>query len=112
MNGQNSLWGDVSAGITLGSILGLFFLVYINDLATDVKCSVKLFADDTSLLTVVEDTASSASDMNHDLDLINRWAYDWKMSVNPDPRKQAVELKFSMSASSMSESEPSRNSFY
>ena len=39
-----------------GSILGpLHFLVYINDLAIGLKCNVKLFADDTSLFTVVED---------------------------------------------------------
>ena len=79
-----------------GSILGpLFFLVYINDLAAEVKCNVKLFADDTSLFTVVEDLDSAASDMNHDLELIRRWAHDWKMSFNPDPQKQAVELIFS-----------------
>ena len=35
-----------------GSILGpLFFLVYINDLTIDLKCNVKLFADDRSLLS-------------------------------------------------------------
>ena len=33
--------------------------------------------------------------MNHDLKLIRQWAYDWKMSFNPDPQKQAVELIFS-----------------
>ena len=33
--------------------------------------------------------------MNHDLRLINQWAYDWRMSRNPDPQKQAVELLFS-----------------
>ena len=97
LNGQNSLWGDVSAGVPQGSILGpLFFLVYINDLAVDVKCSVKLFADDASLFTIVEDINSAAIDINHDLEIINKWAFDWKMSFNPDPRKQAVELKFSM----------------
>ena len=56
----------------------LFFIVYVNDLATDVKCrfSVKLFADDTLLLfTVVEDTSSAASDMRQNLELDNRWAY-------------------------------------
>ena len=38
---------------------------------------------------------TAANEMNHDLELINRWAYDWKMSFNPDPQKQAVELVFS-----------------
>ncbi len=33
--------------------------------------------------------------MNHDLDLIRLWAHTWRMSFNPDPRKQAVELIFS-----------------
>ena len=96
LNGQNSDWGDISAGVPQDSILGpLFFLVYINDLAANVKCNVKLFADDTSLFTVVEDPNTAASDMNHDLELIKQWAHDWKMSFNPDPQKQAVELIFS-----------------
>ena len=56
---------------------------------------MKLFADDTSLFTIVQDPAIAASDMNHDLDLITLWARDWRMSFNPDPRKQAVELVFS-----------------
>ena len=33
--------------------------------------------------------------MNHDQELIRQWAYDWRMSFNPDPQKQAVELIFS-----------------
>ena len=32
--------------------------------------------------------------MNHDLELIRQWAYDWKISFNPDPQKQAVESIF------------------
>ena len=90
LNGQSSNWGDISAGVPQGSILGpLFFLVYINDLA------VGLFAVDTSLFTVVEDSNTAANDMNHDLDLISQWAHTWRMSFNPDPQKQAVELTFS-----------------
>ena len=79
-----------------GSILGpLIFLVYINDLAVGLKCNVKLFADDTSLFTVVEDSITATNDMNHDLDLISQWAYVWRMSFNPDLQKQAVDLTFS-----------------
>ena len=96
LNGQSSNWGDISAGVPQGSILGpLFFLEYINDLAIGLRCNVKLFADDTSLFTVVEDSNTAASDMNHDLDLISQWAHTWRMSFNPDPQKQAVELTFS-----------------
>ena len=96
LNGQNSNWGAISAVVPQGSILGpLFFLVYINDLAVGLKCNVKLFADDTSLFTVVEDSNTAANDMNHDLDLISQWAHTWRMSFNPDPQKQAVELTFS-----------------
>ena len=106
LSGQNSHWGDISAGVPQGSILGpLFFLVYINDLAADVRCNVKLFADDTSLFTVVENSNTAASDMNHDLELIKQWAYDWIMSFNPDPQKQAVELIFSTKRSEVNHPE-------
>ena len=33
--------------------------------------------------------------MNHDLNLINLWARKWRISFNPDPTKQAVEVTFS-----------------
>ena len=68
-----------------GSILGpLFFLVYINNLTVDFKFHVKLFADDTSFFTVVQEPNAAAEDMNHDLELIHKWAHDWRMSFNPD----------------------------
>ena len=37
----------------------------------------------------------SATELNHDLKLIQDWAHQWKMAFNPDPNKQAVELIFS-----------------
>ena len=36
-----------------------------------------------------------ARDLQQDLDLITKWAHQWKMSFNPDPTKQAVEILFS-----------------
>ena len=55
LNGQKSSWRPVKAGVPQGSILGpLLFLVYINDLPNELKSSVKLFADDTSLFTIVK----------------------------------------------------------
>ena len=49
----------------------------------------------TSLFTIVKDPKTAADDMNHDLNLIQLWANKWRMSFNPDPRKQAIELIFS-----------------
>ena len=72
-----------------------FFIGLSSRKLLGLRCNVKLFADDTSLFTVVEDSNTAASDMNHDLDLISQWAHTWRMSFNPDPQKQAVELTFS-----------------
>ena len=88
--------GELSAGVPQGSILGpLFFLVYINDLTANLKCNVNLFAEDTSILSDVHNPNECAADLNHDLDLIKRWAHDWGMSFNLDLTKQAVEVTFS-----------------
>ena len=38
---------------------------------------------------------AAAEDMNHDFELISRWAHDWRMSFNPDTQKQVVELLLS-----------------
>ena len=37
----------------------------------------------------------SANKLNQDLSRINNWAFQWKMSSNPDPRKQDKEVTFS-----------------
>ena len=60
LNGQDSSWRDVNAGVPQGSILGsLLFLVYINDLSNGRKYNPKLFADDISLFSVIHDVNSS-----------------------------------------------------
>ena len=37
----------------------------------------------------------SAKNFNDDLNRINNWAFQWKMSFNPDPNKQAQKVLFS-----------------
>ena len=96
INGAESDWASLSSGVPQGSVLGpLLFLIYINDLEDGIKSKVKFFADDTSLFSIVKDPKLSADELNHDLELISKWAYQWKMCFNPDPDKPAEEIIFS-----------------
>ena len=67
----------------------------MNDLSDDLITNVKLFADDTSLFSIVHDMNTSTSNLNNDLNKIKNWAIQWKMNFNPDPSKQAQEVIFS-----------------
>ena len=71
---------------TLGSIIGpLLFLIYINGLTEDLSSNATLFADDTSLFSVIHVT--SANNLNKDFT-------QWKMNFNPDTTKQAKDVNF------------------
>ena len=48
----------------------LYFLIYINDIVTDIEASIRLFADDTSLYNVIETPDASAAVINSDLQKI------------------------------------------
>ena len=96
INGCESDWGEIESGVPQGSVLGpLLFLIYINDLENGIKSQVKFFADDTSLFSIVNDPNISATELNHDLNVVSQWAYQWKMTFNPDPNKQALQVIFS-----------------
>ena len=75
LNLQTFSWTDVNAGVPQGSILDpLLFLIYINDLADGLSSNAKLFADDTSLFSVVHNANTTAKELNNDLVKVNRWA--------------------------------------
>ena len=84
------------AGVPQRSVLGpLLLLIYINDLFKNLSSTVKLFADDTSIFSVVHDISLSLLQLNDDLIKISNWEYQWKMSFNPEVTKQAQEVVFS-----------------
>ena len=101
LNGQFSTWKNVNAGVTQSSIPGPLFLIYINDLTEGLLSNARLFADDTSLFSVIHDIQTSANNLikdlnlNKDLERISNWATQWKMNFNPDTTKQAQEVIFS-----------------
>ena len=62
-------WKNVNTGEPQGSIFGpLLFLIYISDLTEGLPFNVKLFADDTSLFSVIYDSQTSANNLNKDLE--------------------------------------------
>ena len=96
LNGQNSSWTNVHAEVPQESILGpLLFIIYINALSDNLTSNAELFADDTSLFSVVHDVNTSAKELNDDMKKVNDWDFQWTMIFNPDPSKQAQEVIFS-----------------
>ena len=62
LNGQSSSWLSLRAGMLQGSVLGpQFFFIYINDQPQGLNSEVKLFADDTSLFSIVNYVNTSTS---------------------------------------------------
>ena len=83
LEGHESSWLDVEAGVPQGSILGpLLFLIYTNDIVNNLKTDIHLFVDDSSLLAISNDPVQAAADLNHDLNKMNSWAKQWLMTFN------------------------------
>ena len=80
---SKSDYGNVSAGVPQGSLLGpLLCLIYINDIVKYVKSVIKLFADDTSMYLCLDNDELCAEVLNSDLVKICTWATKWKVTFN------------------------------
>ena len=67
-----------------GSVLGpLLFLVHINDIATHLLSLTRLFTDDSSLFYAAAHITDIAGIINHDLQLLTRWARPWLITFDP-----------------------------
>ena len=84
LNGTCSSWQNIQAGVPQGSVLGpILFLIYINDIGSNLLSKASLFADDTSLSKHITDPIISNSEIQDDLNTIQSWATKWQVTFNP-----------------------------
>ena len=83
INNTNSSLKSIDIGVPQGSILGpLLFLIYINDIFNSVKCTPRLFADDTCLLMRAPSTTILQNQLKDDLNNICNWISYNNLTLN------------------------------
>ena len=80
-----SPYRSVTSGVPQGSVLGpVLFVLFVNDIiyCADSSVTMKMFADDTKLYTVIVDD-SSVANLQSSLDRIHRWSNHWQLKLSP-----------------------------
>ena len=78
-----SSWKDIFSGVPQGSVIGpLLFVIFINDLIKIFINKTKLYADDTKLLSKVEDIINNENSLQKDLNEASEWSRKWLLGFN------------------------------
>lgn len=82
VNNFSSPLSSVTSGVPQGSVLGpLLFLIYINDLPSNISSHVRIFADDCILYRPIK-TNDDHQVLQRDLQLVSLWCNTWLMKLN------------------------------
>lgn len=82
VNGKQSSWVKVTSGVPQGSVLGpALFLLYINDIQTNITSSIRLFADDSIMYRQIASPEDHRL-LQQDLQTLAAWSQTWLMSFN------------------------------
>ena len=89
INQSYSNWAPVTSGVPQGSVLGpLLFIIYINDLDTNIVNKISKFVDDTRLCHRARNP-DDIMELEEDINKLVEWVNKWKMNFN-------VEIQCSM----------------
>jgi len=82
VDGEFSEWAKVDSGVPQGSILGpLLFLIFINDIDTNLINNILKFADDTKIWGRV-DSDDERNSMQNDINTLETWSCNNDMPFN------------------------------
>lgn len=87
LEGSTSGWRSIDSGVPQGSVL---FLIYINDLTDNLSTPLFIYADDITLLEIVDEPLLSARRLNEDLEKISTWSSRWLVTMNPSKCRSMV----------------------
>ena len=82
VGGSYSSYSAVTSGVPQGSVLGpILFLLYINDITTNIHSQLCLFADDCLVYRLINSPADHQI-LQSDLDTLITWTRRWQMEFN------------------------------
>ena len=82
-DGEVSDSKQVLSGVPQGTVLGpLLFLLYVNDIPTNINSTIRLFADDC-LVYRKTNNHSDQQVLQDDLNKLEQWQNKWQMNFNP-----------------------------
>ena len=94
IDGHKSTELPLLAGVPQGSRLGpLLFIIYLNDIVTDLESTPFLYADDTTLIATANNTYETTNILNRDLAKIYNWSLKWKVTFNASKSKDIIFSK-------------------
>lgn len=83
-DGAVSTKQNVTSGVPQRTVLGpLLFLLYINDLPSNLQCKTRLFADDCLLYATIVNPTTDGQLLQNDLVELEYWQNKWQMDFNP-----------------------------
>ena len=82
---------SILCGVPQGSILGpLLYLIYVNGIENASYCTVRSFADDTTLLISNPDLKTLYNDSNKEVENMYHWFCSSKLQLNAKKTKYVV----------------------